>query len=91
MPVAEPSGSALEPMAGRVARLVARGRTVQWLALYETARVIYTHGKRVWSNLEPAERESLGRLVRKSRGRRSNLSDRERDQLWSLVKKAATG
>jgi hypothetical protein len=78
-------------MAGTVAKLVARGRTIQWLALYETARVVYSQGKRVWDNLEPAERESLGKLVRKSKGRRSNLSDRERDQLWSLVKKAATG
>src|SRR5215211_3023354 len=78
-------------MAGTLSRLVARGRTVQWLALYETARMIYTHGKRAWNNLEPAERESLGKLVRKSKGRRSNLSDSERDELWSLVKKAATG
>jgi hypothetical protein len=33
----------------------------------------------------------LGHLVRKSRGRRSLLSERERDELWSLVKKSATG
>lgn len=78
-------------MAGTVAKLIARGRSIQWLALYETARVIYTHGKRVWGNLEPAERESLGRLVRKSKGRRSNLTQGERDELRSLVKKAATG
>jgi hypothetical protein len=78
-------------MAGTVSKLIARGRTVQWLALYETARVAYGHGKRAWNNLEPAERESLGKLLRKSKGRRSNLTDRERDELWSLVKKAATG
>jgi hypothetical protein len=78
-------------MAGTVSKLVARGRTIQWLALYETARVIYTHGKRVWGNLEPAERETIGKLVRKSKGRRSNLTQPERDQLLSLVKKAATG
>ena len=35
------------------------------------------------------ERERLGALLRKSKGRRSNLSARERDELWSLVKKAA--
>jgi hypothetical protein len=78
-------------VAGTVSKLVARGRTIQWLALYETARVIYTHGKRMWGNLEPTERETLGKLVRKSKGRRSNLTQPERDQLLSLVKKAATG
>jgi hypothetical protein len=78
-------------MAGTFSKLVARGRTVQWLALYETARVVYSHGKRAWNNLEPAERENIGKLLRKSKGRRSNLTDRERDELWSLVKKAATG
>jgi hypothetical protein len=78
-------------MAGTLSKLVARGRTVQWLALYETAKVVYGHGKRAWGNLEPDDRQKLGQLVRKSKGRRSNLSDRERDELWSLVKKAATG
>jgi hypothetical protein len=78
-------------LAGTVSKLVARGRSVQGLALYETARLIYTHGKRLWDNLEPDERQDLGRLVRKSKGRRSNLTDGERDQLRSLVKKAATG
>jgi hypothetical protein len=78
-------------MAGTLSKLVARGRSVQWLALYESARLIYSHGKRLWGNLDPAERQNLGRLVRKSRGRRSNLSEGERDELWSLVKKAATG
>ena len=78
-------------MAGTMSKLVARGRTVQWLALYEAAKMVYGHGKRVWDNLEPDDRQNLGRLLRKSKGRRSNLSDRERDELWSLVKKAATG
>jgi len=78
-------------MAGTVSKLISRGRTVQWLALYETARMVYGHGKRAWDNLDSSERESIGNLLRKSKGRRSNLSDRERDQLWTLVKKAVTG
>jgi hypothetical protein len=78
-------------MAGTASKLIARARTVRWLALYETARMVYGHGKRAWNNLEPHERENIGYLVRKSKGRRSNLTDRERDELWSLVKKAATG
>ena len=76
-------------MAGGLSKLVARGRAVPWLALYESGRLVYRHGKRAWDNLEPAERERLGRLLRKSKGRRANLTSGERDDLWSLVKKGA--
>jgi hypothetical protein len=78
-------------MAGGMSRLIARGRALNWLALYESAKFVYGHGKRAWSNLKAPERERIGVLVRKSKGRRSNLSAREREELWSLVKKAATG
>ena len=78
-------------MASRIARLVARGRAIPWLTLYEAGRFAYTHGRQAWNNLRPAERERLGRLLRKSKGRAANLSQRERDELWSLVKKAAIG
>jgi hypothetical protein len=78
-------------MAGTASRLLARAKTVRWLALYETARMVYGQGKRAWDNLEPGERERMGTLVRKSKGRRSNLTDDERSELWTLVKKAATG
>jgi hypothetical protein len=78
-------------MAGTLGKLVTRAQTVRWVALYESARLVYGHGKRAWGNLEQDERERVGLLVRKSKGRKSNLSQAERDQLWSLVKKAATG
>jgi hypothetical protein len=78
-------------MAGTTSKLLSRAKNVRWLALYETARMVYGHGRRVWDNLEPGERERIGTLVRKSKGRRSNLTDRERNELWTLVKKAATG
>ena len=68
-----------------------RGRAVQWVALYETAKVIYGHGKRLYNNLSPAERERLGQLLRKSHGKRSNLSDREQRRVFELVRKAITG
>jgi hypothetical protein len=76
-------------MSGAITRLVTRGRAVPWLALYESGKWIYRHGKRAWNDLEPNERQRLGELLRQSKGRRSNLSTRERDELWSLVKKAA--
>lgn len=78
-------------MSGALARLVSRGRAINWIALFEAGRFIYRHGKQRWDNLTPEERSTLGELVRKSKGRRSNLTERERDRLWELVKKAGTG
>ena len=78
-------------MAGTTSKLLARAKNVRWLALYETARMVYGHGRRVWDNLEPHERQNIGYLVRKSKGRRANLSESERNELWTLVKKAVTG
>jgi hypothetical protein len=78
-------------MANPVVGLIRRGRAVRWAALYETAKLVYGHGRRMYGNLSPAERERLGQLVRKSRGRRSNLSDREQRRVWELVRKAVTG
>ena len=74
-----------------LARLVSRGRAINWIALFEAARFAYRHGRRSWDNLTPDERRHLGDLIRKSKGRRSNLTDLERERMWELVKKAATG
>ena len=78
-------------MANLLTRTVARGRAVQWAALYETAKVLYKQGRRIYDNLSPAERERLGQLIRKSHGRRANLSEREQRRLFELVRKAITG
>ena len=78
-------------MPGVMSRLFARGRAVPWLTLYATGKWIYGHGRRAWNNLDAGERQKLGELVRKSKGRRANLSKRERDELGSLVKTAVTG
>jgi hypothetical protein len=78
-------------MAGTLTRLIARGRTVNWIALYRTAQFLYRHGRERWDSLTPEERRRIGELLRKSRGRRANLTERERERLWALVKKAATG
>jgi hypothetical protein len=78
-------------MANPLTRAIARGRVVQWAALYEAGKFAYRHGKRMYGNLSPAERERLGQLMTKSKGRRSNLTEREQRRVWELVKKAATG
>ena len=38
---------------GTTTKLLARAKNVRWLALYETARMVYGHGKRAWDKLEP--------------------------------------
>lgn len=78
-------------MASILTRTVARGRAVQWAALYEAAKLIYGQGKRMYDNLSPAERERLTQLMRKSRGRRTNLTEREQRRVWELARKALTG
>jgi hypothetical protein len=76
-------------MAGTLGKLVARGRAINWIALFEAARFVYRHGKRSWDNLTPDDRRQLGELIRRSKGRRSNLTEVERERMWNLVKKAA--
>ena len=78
-------------MPNLLTRTVARGRAVQWAAVYEAAKLLYRQGKRIYDNLSPAERERLGQLMRKSRGRRTNLSEREQHRVFELVRKAITG
>jgi hypothetical protein len=78
-------------MASILTRTAARGRAVQWAALYEAAKLVYGQGRRMYDNLSPAERERLGQLMRKSRGRRTNLSEREQRRVWELARKALTG
>jgi hypothetical protein len=78
-------------MAGPLSRIARRGRVVQWAAMYEAAKVIYGHGRRMYRNLSPAERERLGQLMRKSRGKRANLNEREQRRVFELVRKAVTG
>jgi len=78
-------------VAGTTTKLLGRAKNVRWLALYEAARMVYGHGRRAWDNLEPGDRERIGNLVRKSKGRRTNLSEGERGELWTLVKKAVSG
>jgi hypothetical protein len=78
-------------MANPILSVVRRGRTVQWAALYEAAKLVYGHGRRMYRNLSPAERERLGQLLRKSRGKRANLNEREQRRIFELVRKAVTG
>ncbi|WP_026912603.1 hypothetical protein [Patulibacter minatonensis] len=60
----------------------AGGRAVPWLVVADVAR----EGHRHWtSRLSGRERRRLVELVRRSRGRRSRLTDREQRELRRLV------
>jgi hypothetical protein len=63
-----------------------------WLRSATAARWLYTEGrKRLEENLSAAERRELGSLMAKSKGRRSNLTDREVRRFTELVRRAARG
>jgi hypothetical protein len=66
-----------------VPRIPRIGTRVPWLALLDAGQVAREH----WSKLTPTERSKLGRLVRKSKGRLSNLTVRERADLRRIVNK----
>jgi hypothetical protein len=60
-----------------------RLKALPWAALGRAGVVV---GKR-WSALSDKERARLTRIVRSSRGRRGNLSTKERNELRKLVGK----
>jgi hypothetical protein len=68
-----------------------RARAVSWTALYKSATWLYGRGQQFWDNLTAAERKELGDTLRKSKGRRANLSSREVDRLKLLVSKGFRG
>jgi hypothetical protein len=77
---------------GSLSKLWARGRAIPWAVVWEVGRSLWFNSRdRVNANLSSREREDLGAIVRKGRGRPWNLDDKERHRLIALVKKAATG
>ena len=64
---------------------------MSWTALYRSAMWLYGRGQQFWDNLTRAERAELGTLLRKSKGRRANLTTVETDRLKGLVRKGFSG
>jgi len=63
-----------------------------WARTFAVATWLFTNGKRrLDKNLTKKERGELGKLMTKSKGRPSNLTDRETTRFRRLVYKAATG
>jgi hypothetical protein len=67
-------------------------RRVPWMRVWLAAQWLYRQGRRrLEQNLSERERRDLLDLMRKSKGRQSNLSSREQDRLRRLVRQALTG
>lgn len=78
----------------RLTSLIAllRSRSIPWLAAWQAARWLFGQGRdRLNQNLTERERGELWRHMRKSKGRRSNLTDREWTRFKNLVTKAVSG
>jgi hypothetical protein len=78
-------------MAGFGALVSSRARAVAWTALYKSAMWLYGKGQQFWDNLTVAERSELGGILRKSKGRRANLTTAEINRLKDLVRKGYSG
>jgi hypothetical protein len=73
---------------GRIGLRIARrsrwlARRLWLVAAFEIALITRSH----WRRLEPEERRRLSELLRKSRGRPSRLSAREREEAAELLEK----
>ena len=67
-------------------------RSVPWARLALAARWLFTHGRGLLErNLTAAQRRELADLLGKSKGRRSNLTHRQRERFVTLVKQAFFG
>lgn len=67
-------------------------KRVPWLKVWAMATWLVAKGRaHVNDNLTEAERSELRKLVTKSKGRPTNLSQRDRDRVKTIVKKAAVG
>lgn len=73
-----------------IASKVSRGGT-RWAAAWKTARWLYTTGRDRLNRLSDEERREFVELMKKSRGRPSNLSAHERRRIQHLVKRLALG
>jgi hypothetical protein len=67
-------------------------KRVPWLKVWATATWLVAKGRaHVNDNLTEAERTDLRKLVAKSKGKPTNLSQRDRNRVKAIVKKAAMG
>lgn len=61
-----------------------RFKAVPWLLLFEAARLTYTH---VTDALPESDRRRAVMIVKRTKGRPQDLTDREREELKRMVRK----
>ncbi|MBA3261317.1 MAG: hypothetical protein H0T69_02345 [Thermoleophilaceae bacterium] len=75
-----------------IAKLLPLFTRTPWGRVFAVATWLFTVGKgRLEKNLTKKERGELTKLMTKSKGKPSNLTERERTRFRRLVYKAATG
>ena len=72
-------------------RRLPRPSEIPWAELRRRAGVAYNYLQRGWNGCSTAERNELGQLLRKSRGRPRNLTRDEARRFGQLVARAARG
>jgi hypothetical protein len=58
-------------------------RTLPWAAILAVGRIVYD---RFQEDVKPQDRKRLGALLRKSRGNPARLTERERNELFTIVR-----
>jgi hypothetical protein len=71
--------------------IAATARRIPWRRVLAVSALAYQRGSAAWAALTPDERRRLRELIAKSRGRPSNLTERERGQIRELAAKALHG
>lgn len=70
--------------------VVSAAKKIPWAKVMVAAQLVYTRGSAAARALDAKERKALVDLVKKSQGRPSNLSERERARVRELAGKALT-
>ena len=74
-----------------VLKALAAARKVPWKRVMAAIVWLATAGREYWNRLTPDERREVLDLVKKSKGKRSNLSQREQDRIVALLEKVRRG
>jgi hypothetical protein len=77
-------------MPATTTRIVTTAKRIPWKRVLLVAQQVYVRGSAASKALTSAERKRLLDLVKKSQGRPSNLTDRERARVKELAGKALT-
>jgi hypothetical protein len=73
------------------AAIAVTARKIPWKRVLAVSALVYQRGSAAWAALTPDERRRLRDLIAKSKGRPSNLTERERQRVRVLASKALHG